>query len=225
VAEPIFSRSHRAMFHCDPHAGNLLYTCDGRLAILDWSLVGHLGEAERIAMGQLALAAVSLDAERIVAILEDLSERQQANMATLRKVTENWLRSVRRGHPPGLSWIIGLLDEAHRLARLRVGSDLMLLRKSLLTLEGVVGELGAEGFEMDDVLLAEFARHFGREWPERWFSLPTSRSFATRLSNLDLAGTLLGMPLAAARFWQAEWRDVLRSQEPVTNRSSRFLWS
>jgi ubiquinone biosynthesis protein len=198
------------MFHSDPHAGNLFYTHDGRLAILDWSLVGHLGEVERVAMGQLALAAVTFDAARIVAILESLSERRQANVTVLRQIADNWLRSVRRGHLPGLSWIIGLLDEAHRLARLRVGPDLMLLRKSLLTLEGVVGELGAAGFQMDEVLLAEFTRQFSREWPERWFSLPTSRSFATRLSNLDLASTILEMPLAAARFWQAEWWDWSR---------------
>ena len=34
-----------AMFHGDPHAGNLFLTDDNRLAILDWSLVGSLGSA------------------------------------------------------------------------------------------------------------------------------------------------------------------------------------
>ena len=43
IARPIFSRASRAMFHCDPHAGNLFLTDTNRLAILDWSLVGFLG--------------------------------------------------------------------------------------------------------------------------------------------------------------------------------------
>jgi ubiquinone biosynthesis protein len=217
VAEPLFSRASRAMFHCDPHAGNLFYTDDGRLAILDWSLVGHLGEAERIAMGQLALSAITLDADRIVGILAGLSERRKANLAALGRVTDDWLRKIRRGQTPGLNWIVGLLDEASRLAGLRVGTDMMLLRKSLLTLEGVIGELGADDFRMEDALFREFVRHFGCEWPDRWLSWPTSRAFATRLSNLDLTETMLGLPLAAARYWQAEWLDLLRSERSVTS--------
>src|SRR5262249_1650201 len=50
IARPIFMQSGQALFHGDPHAGNLFLTTDGRLAILDWSLVGALGECERIAM-------------------------------------------------------------------------------------------------------------------------------------------------------------------------------
>ena len=60
-------------------------------------------------------------------------------------------------------------------------------------------------------LLREFLCEFGREWPRRWSSLPTSHAFATRLSNLDLTAAALSLPLAVARFWQAEWLDLLRT--------------
>jgi ubiquinone biosynthesis protein len=212
LGQPIFSRAAQAMFHSDPHAGNLLYTRDGRLAILDWSLVGHLGEAERIAMGQIVLGAVTLDAPRIVDLLADLGERQAVDRRALRRIVDDSLRSVRRGQLPGLAWLIELLDDATQTARLRVGTDMMLFRKTLHMLEGVIGELGASNLQVEDVLLAEFVRHFGREWPSRWFALPTSRAFPTRLSNADLAATLLSWPFAAARFWQAEWLDCLRSR-------------
>ena len=43
VAGPVFSPVRESMFHGDPHAGNLFLTDDQRLAILDWSLVGHAG--------------------------------------------------------------------------------------------------------------------------------------------------------------------------------------
>lgn len=104
------------------------------------------------------------------------------------------------------------LDAATQTARLRVATDMMLFRKTLHMLEGVIGELGTADIRIEDVLLAEFVRHFGQEWPDRWFALPTSRAFSTRLSNADLAATLLSWPLAAARFWQAEWLDCLRSR-------------
>ncbi len=122
IAQPMFSATHRAMFHSDPHAGNLLYTHDGRLAILDWSLVGHLGEAERIAMGQIVLAAITLRGQRIVAILEELDERRSVDRAALKRVVERWLRRIRHGQLPGLTWLVGLLDEATQTARLRVSA-------------------------------------------------------------------------------------------------------
>ena len=49
IARPIFSKDSPALFHADPHAGNLFLTDDHRLALLDWSLVGSLGEPERVA--------------------------------------------------------------------------------------------------------------------------------------------------------------------------------
>ena len=61
------------MFHADPHAGNLMATHDKRLAILDWSLVGFLGEPERLAIVQMVQSAITLDARRIVEILESLN--------------------------------------------------------------------------------------------------------------------------------------------------------
>ncbi|MGD9635438.1 MAG: AarF/UbiB family protein, partial [Pirellulales bacterium] len=215
LAKPFFSSAPQAMFHSDPHAGNLLHAQDGRLALLDWSLVGHLGEAERIAMGQIVLAAVTLDGPRIESVLAGLVERGQVNRAALRCVVDESLRRLRRGELPGLTWLVDLLDAATQAARLRVGADMMLFRKTLHMLEGVIGELGAKGVRIEDVLLAEFVRHFGREWPDRWFAFPTSRAFSTRLSNADLAGTLLSWPLAAARFWQAEWLDCLRSRHGI----------
>ena len=57
-------------------------------------------------------------------------------------VVEPWLKRIRQGSFPGLSWLVGLLDEAVRTAGLRFAADLMLFRKSLHTLEGVIAEIG-----------------------------------------------------------------------------------
>jgi hypothetical protein len=42
--------------------------------------------------------------------------------------------------------------------------------------------------------LGEFITNFVAEWPWRFFSSPDSRSFATRISNTDLAELALGLP-------------------------------
>ncbi|MEZ6070788.1 MAG: AarF/ABC1/UbiB kinase family protein [Pirellulales bacterium] len=158
IARPIFADNDQALFHCDPHAGNLFFTDDNRLAILDWSLVGRLNEHERSTIARVMLAAVTLDATQITSLLTGLAERQPPDAVALAAVVRSWLRRVRHGQPPTISWLTGMLDDAVQQARLSVGSDLMLFRKSLHTLEGVLVEIGSDQCVMDEVLGIEFLR-------------------------------------------------------------------
>jgi ubiquinone biosynthesis protein len=209
IARPIFSRAGRALFHGDPHAGNLFFTHDRRLAILDWSLVGSLKDGERIAVVQVLLGALTLDAGRILSTLVGFARRQCVNRTALEPVVNSWLGRVRRGQFPGFNWLMGLLDEAAQTARLRVGADLLLFRKSLHTLEGVLADIGAVGGRLDEVLLKEFLVQLTLEWPQRWLAPPGSRAFATRLSNFDLSQFLLGLPWTVTRYWLGQSTDLL----------------
>jgi ubiquinone biosynthesis protein len=209
IARPIFTDADPAPFHADPHAGNLFFTADHRLGILDWSLVGWLGEPERQALVQMALAALTLDAERLAATVEGLAGQQPVDESALGSVVRAWLRRVRQGQFPGFTWLMGLLDEAVQTARLRVAADLLLFRKSLHTLEGVVADVGAGEGRIDRVLQGEFLRRLAVEWPGRWLARPDSRAFATRLSNADLARLVLGLPWAVTRYWLDQGLDLL----------------
>ncbi len=208
VAHPIFCPLSNSMFHGDPHAGNLFLTDDNRLAILDWSLVGSLTESHRVAIVQLMIAAITFDCQQIVGILESLSLRPIRHPAPLMSVVQKSLRQIRQGSFPGLSWLVDLLDDAVHVGGLRPATDLLLFRKSLHTLEGVVADIGG-GVTIDDVLMREFLEHMGLEFPRRFFTLPHSRSFVTRLSNLDLTQAVFSCPWAAARFWMGQGADLL----------------
>ena len=222
IVRPILCPEPQALFHCDPHAGNLFSTHDGRLAILDWSLSGFLGAHERAALVQVMLAAVSLNPERIISTLLSLDLRGECNEPPLRACVHDWLKKMRNGHLPGLSWLVGLLDDAVQRSRLSMSSELLMFRKSLLTLSGVLSEIGAENFNLDRVLLFEFLRSSMLEWPSRWVSSPNSRDYATRISNLDITETLLSSPLIVGRYWQAALRDLIESRRG-RNRSLTWL--
>ena len=84
VAKSIFSRDDQVLFHCDPHAGNLFLTDDHRLAILDWSLIGRLGERERMTIVQVMLGAITLNPVRIRKLLQSLSLRESPDPAVHR---------------------------------------------------------------------------------------------------------------------------------------------
>ncbi len=214
IARPVFSRAGRALFHADPHAGNLLLTTDGRLAVLDWSLVGWLGERERTAMVQILLGAMTYHCESIVTILEGLAKRCPDRTA-LEAVVRAALARIGRGQFPGFTWLMGLLDDAAQTAGLRVGTDLLLFRKSLYTIAGILADIGATSHRIDEVLLGQFVGHLALEWPERWLTLPHCRAFASRLSNADLARVILGLPCAATRFWLDRFRPLQQAPAPA----------
>jgi ubiquinone biosynthesis protein len=213
VARPLFERSQSAIFHADPHAGNLFLTHDNRVAILDWSLVGHLGEPERVVVTQIILAALTLDVRRVVTELTKLDSPGNKDRAKLRTIAEKWIGRIHHGDIPGLTWLVGLLDDATQHARLRPATDLILFRKSLLTLEGVIAEVAGTPGSTDEVLLMEFVRHFIAEWPGRCFKWAHLPNHTTRLSNLDIARLLCGLPATAVQLWTDRAFDVFHQPE------------
>ncbi|MEZ5889744.1 MAG: AarF/UbiB family protein [Xanthobacteraceae bacterium] len=200
IAQPILSAGDTALFHGDPHAGNLLYTRDRRLAILDWSLATTLDEKRRVAFVQIVLGAVTLDADRIAQALAALSEQPDSLPDAVTPVIHAALGRLRALRLPGLLWLTDLLDNALH-AGMRFDAKMLVMRKMLHTLEGVIADIGADRSCIDAVLISEFFRRMAVEWPYRWLAPPDSRAFATRLSNADLAGVTMSMPFAAMRFW------------------------
>jgi ubiquinone biosynthesis protein len=199
VARPVLSRSPKAFFHADPHAGNLLFTDRGKLAVLDWSLVGGLSERDRTVMVQVLLGALLLDAPAITRLLLDLNTSVRVRRPALTAVVDAWLKRIGLFRPPGFSWLTGMLDEAVQHAGLGLGADLLLFRKSMHLLEGVIADIGAPQDALDQVLLRQFLLHLAGEWPLRWLRPPFSRAYATRLSNADLLDSVLKVPMAMGR--------------------------
>jgi len=59
-------------FHADPHPGNFLVMEDGRIAMLDFGMVGQLDEEVRHAFFQLLIATVRQDAAAVTDSMESL---------------------------------------------------------------------------------------------------------------------------------------------------------
>lgn len=199
LGDAVFSSSAQALFHGDPHAGNLLVTHDGRLAMLDWSLAGTLEKPEREAVVQLVVGALLLDAPRMLRMLQQLAHGRVPREDVLRAAVERALEPIRRGRAPDVAWLLGLLEDAMQRAGLRVRGDVLLLRKSLHTLDGVLADVGADGGAIERSLFAEALAQLALEWPRRLASPPYSRAFDTQLSSLDLAGLALCGPSLLAR--------------------------
>jgi len=62
------------VYHADPHRGNILLTTDGRLALLDFGLLGRLDEDTRTAIAQLLLAIAQNRADDAAGLVLRLSQ-------------------------------------------------------------------------------------------------------------------------------------------------------
>jgi ubiquinone biosynthesis protein len=81
------------VYHADPHRGNVLLTDDGRLALLDFGLLGRLDDETRTALALLLLALAHNRSEDVAAILLSLS------LTTLESDEPGFVHELRRKLP------------------------------------------------------------------------------------------------------------------------------
>lgn len=201
------------LFHADPHPGNIFYLGEGRIGVIDFGMVGRVGERRRRQVAQLLHGMVLQDPEEVADILlewtdgdADVEEgRLQADVDTFvdqyRGVP---LRELRMGAM--------LLDVSSLLRRnrLTLPPDLALMIKAFLTLEGLGRQLDP-GFDM----ATEAQPYLERTLRRSYSPLALARRGRRTLSGaLDLVGSL---PRDLRRLLQAARRGRLRAQIEVTS--------
>jgi ubiquinone biosynthesis protein len=207
IASPFWDPADVARFHADPHAGNLFHTSDGRLAIFDWTLVGYLDKAQRTDFVQIILGAFTLNETRICRAVSNLG-RNQPEESQLRVCVADALREVRQGSFPGFGWTQRLLDRVATSTGMGFPDNLVLFRKSILTLSGVLSDLSAD-YTLDRIMLSSGLRQFSKELTARVLTAPGSRAFGTHVSNVDLMGLWSAWPSTAVAYWLGFWEDCL----------------
>lgn len=83
----------QGVYHADPHRGNVLLTPDGRLALLDFGLLGRLDDDTRRVLSLLLLAVAQNRAEDVADLILDLS------LTTLASDEPGFVHDIRRKLP------------------------------------------------------------------------------------------------------------------------------
>src|ERR671931_904418 len=105
------------VYHADPHRGNVILTEDGRLALLDFGLLGRLDEETRTTLSLLLLAIARNRADDVASLILGLS------LTTLESDEAAFLHELRR-KLPRYHW--------RPLARIRAGEALADLQRICL---------------------------------------------------------------------------------------------
>ncbi len=128
------------VFHGDPHPGNLRILQDGRLAMLDFGMVGRLDEEKRDELIDLFLAVVKQDVGATVTLLQEIGHpREAVDVPLLRSDVRDFIDS-HYGLPLEQMKMGRMLTDFTTLLSshgLRCPADLMLQIRALVTLEGV----------------------------------------------------------------------------------------
>jgi len=211
IAVPLLSSQEDAIFHGDPHSGNLLYNSrTGELAIIDWALRERLSRDQRRHLALLILMVGLRDPGG--ALNEVLALAQQ---------------NIRRSSPRGrmiAAAITGFLDEMP-LAPMSTGVDamrllehialkdvkfpeaLIMLSKVMFTLDGILDDIGGSGPCMGLTI----ARHLAQHWfsDRKAFRLPLMASDYIRLQCSAL--------LYPSRLWMRYEQSILDRLLPATS--------
>ena len=200
------------LFHADPHPGNIFYLDDGRIGVIDFGMVGRVGERRRQQVAQLLHGMVSQDPDAVADILLDWTDgdvdveegRLQTDVdALVDQYRGVPLKELRMGQM--------LLDVSAMLRRnrLTLPPDLALMIKAFLTLEGLGRQLDPD-FDM----ASEAQPYLERALMQRYSPAALARRGRRTVSGMmDLVGSL---PRDLRRLMQAARRGRLRTQVEIT---------
>jgi ubiquinone biosynthesis protein len=148
------------VFHADPHAGNLLYNeRRGELIVLDWALTGRLAREERRHLARLILMMTMRDAAGVRASIHALSRSEASAQRHDGEIIDRTVEAFFKALPHACS--LGAIDAMRLLDRIgvegvRFPGALVLIRKVIFTLDGVLGDIAGDSVRIDTIVAREF---------------------------------------------------------------------
>jgi ubiquinone biosynthesis protein len=165
VAVPLLAAQEDAIFHGDPHAGNLLYNNrTGELTIIDWALRERLSRDQRRHLALLFLMVTLRDPVGTCNEVLALSQQHIRSASHKGQMVSEFIRSFLDKLPAVRSSGVDAMILLERLAMkdVKFPGPLIMLSKVMFTLDGILGDIGASdtgtGFGLT------IARHVAQHW-------------------------------------------------------------
>lgn len=141
-------------FHADPHPGNIFYLKDGRVALLDFGMMGRLDPRSQQILTEMLLAIVDLDAARCTQLTLQLADSALPDKVV--NLENDYARMLRKYYNLSLSQInfSQVFYEVLQISRdnkVRLPSNMGLYAKALANLEGVARQFDPEVNLLDEV--------------------------------------------------------------------------
>lgn len=195
IVVPLFSSQEYAIFHGDPHSGNLLYNSrTGELTIIDWALRERLSRDQRRHLTLLFLMVGLRDPVGTCNEVSALSQRHIRSSSTrgrmIAGVVTYFLNQLPLSHMPVGVDAMQLLERL-ALNGVKFPAPLIMLSKVMFTLNGILDDVGGSGTGMGFTIARHLAQH--------WFS--DRKAFRLPLVTRDCITLQCSALLYTARLW------------------------
>jgi ubiquinone biosynthesis protein len=202
VAVPLFSATEEAVFHGDPHAGNLLYNNrTGELVILDWALRERLNREQRRHLAILFLMVSLRDpvgtSDEIAALSQHRIRTASPRARMVREAVTQFLAEMPASSMPSGADAMRLLERV-ALKGIKFPGPLIMLSKVMFTLEGILGDIVGQDTGMGFTI----ARHVAHNW------ITNRSSFWSPLRTRDWLTLQCSALLYTSRVW-VQWQQVM----------------
>jgi ubiquinone biosynthesis protein len=200
VALPLLASDKNALFHADPHAGNLFYDSEKRqIVILDWALTERLTREQRRHLALLFGYVALRDGVAVAREIEALRQTGRGQNPSRR--LHNQVCAFIDELP--LARLPNAVDAMRLVERLAMNGSkfpapLIMLSKVLLTLDGVLSDIGAG----ENCMGIGIARHFLRQ------SVMNRKVIASPLRLRDWMALQSSALLYLGRIW-IRWEELL----------------
>jgi len=215
IAAPLLAAETDAMFHADPHPGNLLYNpSTGELTILDWALTEHLSRDQRRHLALLCFMVGLRDRAGTCREVRALCQHSGALSARQGRIIRDSVAQHLDALP--LTHIPTAVDAMTLLERLAVTgilfpAPLIMFSKALFTLDAILDEVGGS----DALRGFTIAYHLGRRW------LGNRSVFGSPLGIRDWATVQCSALFYGPRFSVKIEENVLNRLLPDVSNASR----
>ena len=209
VAIPLLAEREDAIFHGDPHAGNLLYDRHtSELAIIDWALRERLGREQRRHLALLFLMVSLRDplgtCEEVLALSQRRISIASRRGQAVREAVTAFLDELPAKYMPSGADTMGLLEKV-ALKGVRFHGALVMLSKVMVTLDGILNDIGGDGSGMG----ASIARHVAQHW------ISNRKAFRSPLRARDWITLQCSALLYPSRLWLKYERNLLNRWLPA----------
>ena len=207
VAVPLFSSTPDAIFHGDPHAGNLLYNNKtGELVILDWALRERLSREQRRHLALLFLMVSLRDpvgtSSEILALSQTRLRVASPRGRKVRETVAKFLDELPSSRMPSGADAMRLVERI-AINGVKFPSSLIMLSKVMFTLEGILGDIVGADTGMGFTL----ARHVAQHW------IANRSAFRSPLMTRDWFALQCSALLYSSRLW-LQWERALLNRLP-----------
>jgi ubiquinone biosynthesis protein len=165
VAIPLFSSQEDAVFHGDPHSGNLLYNSrTGELTIIDWALQERLSRDQRRHLALLFLMVGLRDplgtSNEVLALTQPRIRSGSSRGRMIAGAVTNFIDQMPLAHMPTGVDAMRLLEHI-AMKGVKFPRPLIMLSKVMFTLDGMLDDVGGSGTGVGTLTIA---RHLAQHW-------------------------------------------------------------